>query len=62
MNPLSYVRMALWSFFGIRRRAAAGEELTKARPLALVATALALGGTGVLGLLGLAVMAVRVAA
>lgn len=40
MNGLAYLKMVLWSFFGIRRRAAAGQELTKANPLALVAVAL----------------------
>ncbi len=42
MGTLSYIRMVLWSFFGIRRRAAAGEELAKVKPLALAAVALVL--------------------
>jgi hypothetical protein len=42
MGALVYVRMVLWSFFGIRRGAAAGEELAKVKPLAVLATAIAL--------------------
>ena len=43
MKPLHYVRMVLWSFFGIRRRAGAEEELSKAKlvPLLLAAIFLA---------------------
>lgn len=42
MDALSCVRMVLWSFFGIRRRAAAAGELETAHPFALVGVALAL--------------------
>jgi hypothetical protein len=41
MSVLSYVRMVLWSFFGIRRSTGAAEELTEARLLPLVLTAVA---------------------
>jgi hypothetical protein len=34
--------MVLWSFLGIRRSAAAGEELASMNPLVLLATALCL--------------------
>lgn len=33
MGTLGYVRAVLWSFFGIRRRVAAADELDKAEPL-----------------------------
>lgn len=39
MDTLSYARMVLWSFFGVRRRAAAGDELARAKPIALVVVA-----------------------
>lgn len=39
---LAYPRAVLWSFFGIRRGAAAAEEFTTLRPLGLIATAVAL--------------------
>ena len=39
MSFLSYARMVLWSFFGIRRSAGAAEETGKARLLPLVITA-----------------------
>lgn len=59
MSVLAYVRMVLWSFFGIRRNAAAGEELAKARPLVLASIAVALAASFVLGLLGLATLMAR---
>lgn len=59
MGILGYVRAVLWSFFGIRRRATAGDELAKAKPLALVAVALALAAVFGLTLYGLANLAVR---
>jgi hypothetical protein len=42
MKPLGYVRMVLWSFFGIRRSGAAGEELASAKPVIIIVTALIL--------------------
>jgi len=42
MGALNYVRMVLWSFFGIRRRAAAGDELAHAKPVALAMVAVGL--------------------
>jgi hypothetical protein len=42
MKLPAYVRMVLWSLFGIRRRAAAGEELASVKPSMLLATALCL--------------------
>ena len=59
MGTLGYVRAVLWSFFGIRRRAAAGDELTKAKPLVLVAVAIALAAVFGLTLYGLANLAVH---
>lgn len=44
MSMLSYVRMVLWSFFGIRRRAGADEELARSKPGVLVAVGLVLAG------------------
>ncbi|MFT7772964.1 MAG: DUF2970 domain-containing protein [Roseateles sp.] len=40
MPVLSYVRMILWSFFGIRRRAGADEEQARVNPGALIAAGL----------------------
>jgi hypothetical protein len=59
MNALSYVRMVLWSFFGVRRGAAAGRELTQARPVLLAVTAVGLAAVFVAGLLAMANFAVR---
>ena len=58
MDSLSYIRMVLWAFFGVRRGAAAGRELTAARPLLLGATALGLAAAFVLGLVAHARLAV----
>jgi len=51
MNALSYLRMVLWSFFGIRRRASAGRELPNARPGVLIATAFGMAALFVLTLI-----------
>jgi hypothetical protein len=51
--------MVLWSFFGVRRRAAAGEELSQARPLVLVGVAVCLAALFGLTLWGFATVAVR---
>lgn len=59
MGTLSYIRMVLWSFFGIRRRAAAGEELAKVKPLVLVAVAVVLAAGFGLTLWTLANLAVH---
>ncbi len=59
MGTLSYIQMVLWSFFGIRRRAAAGEELAKVKPLVLVAVALVLAAVFGLTLWTLANVAVH---
>jgi len=42
LNSLRYVRMVLWSFIGIRRRAGADEELARLRPVPLLVTAVVL--------------------
>lgn len=42
MSMLSYVRTVLWSFFGIRRRACADEELSRIKPGVLVAVGLSI--------------------
>lgn len=44
MDALRYIRMVLWSFFGIRRRSGAEDEISRAHPIVLVLTALALAG------------------
>lgn len=54
---LRYIRLVLWSFFGIRRRADATEEIDKARPLPLALTAVGLALAFVALLVGLASMA-----
>ena len=59
MGTLGHVRAVLWSFFGIRRRAAADDELAKAKPLVLLAVAIALAAVFGLTLYGLANLAVR---
>lgn len=59
MDALGYVRMVLWSFFGIRRRSAAAGELDKAHPLALVGVALALAALFGFTLWGVAALAAR---
>jgi len=59
MSALRYVRMVLWSFFGIRRRAAATGELEKVHPPTRVVAALALASLLGFTLWGVAVFAVR---
>ncbi len=59
MGTLGYVRTVLWSCFGVRRSAAAGDELTKAKPLVLVAAAIALAAVFGMTLYGLAHLAVH---
>ncbi|MFT3805226.1 MAG: DUF2970 domain-containing protein [Burkholderiaceae bacterium] len=59
MGVLSYLRMVLWSFFGIRRRAAATEELSKVNPLALIGVAVVLAGLFILVLWGVASLVAR---
>lgn len=44
MSLLSYVRMILWSFFGIRQRAGASDELARVKPGALIAVGLSVAG------------------
>jgi len=52
MGVASYVRMVLWSFFGVRRRAAADRELPTVKPVPLVLTAIGLAALFVFTLLG----------
>jgi hypothetical protein len=59
MKTWGYVRAVLWGFFGVRRRAAAGDELAKAQPLVLIAFAVALAAVFGLTLYGLANLAVQ---
>ena len=59
MGTLGYVRAVLWSFFGVRRRAAAGDELAKVKPMVLVVVAIASAAVFGLSLYGLANLAVR---
>jgi len=59
MNALSYVRMVLWSFFGVRKGASAGRELTQARPVLLAFTAVGLAAAFVACLLVVVNFAVR---
>jgi len=44
MQVLRYIRMVLWSFLGIRRRAGADAELARVRPVPLLVTAVLLAG------------------
>ena len=57
MGALRYVRMVLWSFFGIRRRAGADEELARVRPVPLLVTALLLAAMFVGLLMSVATLA-----
>jgi hypothetical protein len=57
MRALVYVRMVLWSFFGIRRSAGANEELAQVKPLAVLATAIVLATLFGLALWGIANLA-----
>lgn len=59
MDVASYVRMVLWGFFGVRRRAAADRELPAVRPLVLALTAVALAALLVGTLLGMVHVATR---
>jgi hypothetical protein len=59
MGAVSYVRMVLWSFFGVRRRAAADSELPAVRPVLLALTAIGLAALLVGTLLGVAHVATR---
>jgi hypothetical protein len=59
MKTSEYIRMVLWGFFGIRRRAAAEEEQASLKPLALVGTAIALATAFGLTLWSLAQFAVE---
>jgi Protein of unknown function (DUF2970) len=44
MPMLIYVRMVLWSFFGIRRRVSADDELARIKPGALIVVGLSIAG------------------
>ncbi|HEY1130378.1 MAG TPA: DUF2970 domain-containing protein [Roseateles sp.] len=44
MSLLSYARMILWSFFGIRRRAGADQELARVKPGVLIAVGISIAG------------------
>jgi hypothetical protein len=59
MGTLGYVRAVLWGFFGVRRRAAASDELAAAKPLVLVAVGVTLAAVFGLMLYGLANLAVH---
>jgi hypothetical protein len=61
MNPFSYIRMVLWSFFGIRRSADAADELARVRWLPLLLTAVATAALFVGTLVMLVHVATRVA-
>ena len=58
LNALRYIRMVLWSFFGVRRGTTGVDDLQAARPLPLLGVALALAALLVLGLASLARLAV----
>jgi amino acid transporter len=59
LKPLRYLRLVLWSFFGIRRRANATEELSNLRPIAILVTAVVLASAFAGLLVGLATLAVE---
>lgn len=58
MNPFTYIRTVLWSFFGIRQGSAARNDISQLRPLPLVLTGLLLAGLFVALLATLARVAV----
>jgi hypothetical protein len=39
MNPLRYVKMVAWSFFGIRRKADYANDVATTRPLVVITVA-----------------------
>lgn len=39
MNPLRYVRMVAWSFFGIRRKVDYANDVASTRPVVVIAVA-----------------------
>jgi hypothetical protein len=57
LNALRYVRMVLWSFLGIRRRAGADEEIATVSPLILILVAIAIAACFGALLVALAVFA-----
>jgi len=57
LNALRYIRMVLWSFLGIRRRAGADEEIASVSPLILIVVAIAIAACFGALLVGLAVFA-----
>lgn len=59
MGSSDYIGVVLWSFLGIRRREAAGSELGAARPIVLLAAAIALAAAFVAVLIGAATFAAR---
>ncbi|HSI60121.1 MAG TPA: DUF2970 domain-containing protein [Ideonella sp.] len=58
MNTLRYIRMVLWSFFGIRRRAGADAELARVKPVPLLLTMVLAAAVFVVLLIALARLAV----
>ena len=61
MTVLRYVQTVLWSFIGLGRRENFGEVTRAGNPVALLAIALSLGAAFILTLVGLALLAVRLA-
>ncbi len=59
MGVANCVRMVLWGYFGVRRRAAAERELPAVRPVVLALTAVGLAALFVGALLGVAHVASR---
>lgn len=58
MGALRYIRMILWAFFGVRRRARAAEEFEHGTPVGVIVTGLLAGACFVAAVLGLAMFAV----
>lgn len=61
MNLLRYIRMVLWSFFGIRRSTRAAEDLSEVQPVTLVLTAVVVAALIVMVLASAALLASWVA-
>lgn len=58
MSVLRYIRMILWAFFGVRRRAGAAEEFAKGSAVGVILTGVLAAACFVAGVLALAMLAV----
>lgn len=58
MSVLRYIRMILWAFFGVRRRAGAAEEFANGSALGVIVTGIVAAACFVAALLALVSLAV----